>query len=74
MGKIFVFTGTLEKFNRKKAKEIVESHGGRTSSAISKKTDYLVAGPGSGSKKDKAKTLGIDIINENEFEKLISKA
>ena len=74
MGKIFVFTGTLEKFNRKKAKEIVESHGGRTSSTISKKTDYLVAGPGSGSKKDKAKTLGIDIINENEFEKLISKA
>ena len=59
---------------RKKAKEIVESHGGRTSSTISKKTDYLVAGPGSGSKKDKAKTLGIDIINENEFEKLISKA
>ena len=74
MGKIFVFTGTMEKFNRKKAKEIVESHGGRTSSTISKKTDYLVAGPGSGSKKDKAKTLGIDIINENEFEKLISKA
>ena len=74
MGKIFVFTGTLEKFNRKKAKEIVESHGGRTSNTISKKTDYLVAGPGSGSKKDKAKTLGIDIINENEFEKLISKA
>ena len=72
-GKTFVFTGSLERINRKEAKEIVERQGGRTSNSISKNTDYVVAGPGSGAKLEKAKILGINIINEDEFEKLVNK-
>ena len=72
-GKTFVFTGSLERINRKEAKEIVERQGGRASNSVSKNTDYLVAGPGSGTKLEKAKILGINIINENEFEKLVNK-
>ena len=72
-GKTFVFTGSLERINRKEAKEIVERQGGRTSNSISKNTDYVVAGPGSGTKLEKAKILGINIINEDEFEKLVNK-
>ena len=72
-GKTFVFTGSLEKINRKEAKEIVERQGGRASNSVSKNTDYVVAGPGSGTKLEKAKILGINIINEDEFEKLVNK-
>jgi len=72
-GKTFVFTGSLERINRKEAKEIVERQGGRTSNSISKNTDYVVAGPGSGTKLEKAKLLAINIINEDEFEKLVNK-
>ena len=74
-GKTFVFTGSLERINRKEAKEIVERQGGRASNSVSKNTDYVVAGPGSGSgtKLEKAKILGINIINEDEFEKLVNK-
>ena len=55
------------------AKEIVERQGGRASNSVSKNTDYVVAGPGSGTKLEKAKILGISIINEDEFEKLVNK-
>ena len=72
-GKTFVFTGSLQKFNRKKAKETVENKGGRVSNAVSKNTNFLVAGPGAGSKLEKAKKLEINIINEDEFEELINK-
>ena len=72
-GKTFVFTGSLERINRKEAKEIVERQGGRASNSVSKNTDYVVAGPGSGTKLEKAKILGINIINEDEFETLVNK-
>jgi DNA ligase (NAD+) len=70
-GNIFVFTGTLEQFSRSKAKEMVEKFGGRASESVSKNTDYVIAGPGAGYKKRKAKELGIDILTEEEFFKLM---
>ena len=70
-GKIFVFTGSLEIFTRKQAKDIVERLGGRANNSVSKNTNYVVAGAGSGAKLDKAKQLGVDIINEHVFEKLV---
>ena len=70
-GKIFVFTGTLKQFTRSEAKEMVENGGGMTSKSVSKKTDYVVAGPRSGSKRMKAEELGIDILSEEDFIKLV---
>ena len=70
-GKTFVFTGALTHFNRNEAKAMVEAHWGRASGSISNKTDYLVAGPGAGSKLNKAKDLEIDILTEKEFLDLI---
>jgi len=67
----FVLTGTLEKYSRNEAKEIIESLGGRVTSSVSKKTDYVVVGKDPGSKYDKAVELGVKIIDENEFDKLI---
>jgi DNA ligase (NAD+) len=66
-GQTFVFTGTLEQFTRPEAEAMVERLGGRASSSISKKTSYLVAGPGAGSKLEKAKSLGVPVISELEF-------
>ncbi|HIA80452.1 MAG TPA: NAD-dependent DNA ligase LigA, partial [Candidatus Marinimicrobia bacterium] len=66
-GQIFVFTGSLEKFTRQEAKIMVEHLGGKTTDSVSKKTSYVVAGPGGGSKLKKAKELGSSIISENEF-------
>ena len=70
-GTTFVFTGTLERFTRDEAKRIVESLGGRASSSVSRKTGYLIAGPGAGSKLEKARDLGIPVISEEEFEKMV---
>jgi DNA ligase (NAD+) len=70
-GKTFVFTGSLDYYSRKEAQDLVISLGGRVSSSISKNTDYLVMGINPGSKYDKARNLGINIINEEEFIKLI---
>lgn len=64
---IFVFTGSFEKFARKNGKNMVEDLGGKASGSVSKKTSYVVAGPGAGSKLKKAEELGVDILNENEF-------
>lgn len=66
-GKTFVLTGTLPTLKRSEAKNIIESFGGKTSSSVSKKTDYVLAGEEAGSKLEKAKALNINIITENEF-------
>ena len=72
-GKTFVFTGSLEKFTRSEAKEMVEHMGGRAGGSVNQKTDYLVAGPGTGSKKTKAEELGVPILTETEFFNLINR-
>jgi len=69
--KIFVFTGSMESITRNEAKKIVESYGGRAAGSVSSKTDYLVAGPGAGSKLKKADELGISILSEQEFQEMI---
>ena len=70
-GMIFVLTGGLENYSRKEAEEIIENFGGKTSSSVSKKTTYVLAGEDSGSKLQKAQSLGITIINEQEFIEMI---
>ncbi len=70
-GMIFVLTGGLENYSRKEAEEIIESFGGKTSSSVSKKTTYVLAGEDGGSKLTKAQTLGITIITEEEFINMI---
>ena len=70
-GKVFVLTGTLSSFTRDQAGAIIESFGGKTSSSVSKKTDYVLAGENAGSKLTKAESLGIAIISEAEFEEMI---
>jgi DNA ligase (NAD+) len=69
--KIIVFTGTLTQFSRAEANAMTESHGGKTSGSVSKNTDYVVAGNGAGSKLNKAKKLGVAVLTEEEFLKLI---
>jgi DNA ligase (NAD+) len=71
--KVFVFTGTLERFPRAEAQEKVISSGGQISENVGKKTDYLVVGQDPGSKYEKAQKLGIKILTEREFEKLIGE-
>lgn len=70
-GMVFVLTGSLENYSRKEAEEIIESYGGKTSSSVSKKTTYVLAGEDGGSKLTKAQTLGITIISEEEFLNMI---
>jgi DNA ligase (NAD+) len=70
-GKTFVFTGELSHHSREAAGELVVSHGGKVSSSVSKKTDYVVVGTDPGSKYDKAKSLGVTILDEAQFEKLV---
>ena len=70
-GLTFVFTGEMDNFTREEAKRLVEEKGGRVTSSVSKKTDYVVAGKNPGSKLDKARRYGVKIIGEEEFTKLI---
>ena len=70
-GKTFVLTGTLEHYSRDQASEIIEKFGGKTSSSVSKKTDYVLAGEEAGSKLRKAQDLGVTIISEEEFINMI---
>lgn len=73
-GKQFVLTGTLSEFSRDEAREKIESLGGRVTSSVSKKTDYVVAGKDAGSKLEKAKKLEITVWDEKEFQKQIESA
>ena len=70
-GKTFVLTGTLPTYTRGAAAEIIESFGGKVSSSVSKKTDYVLAGEEAGSKLDKASALGVKVIDEAEFKTMI---
>ena len=70
-GKIFVLTGALEKYSRKEAEDLIEKYGGKTSSSVSKKTSYVLAGEDAGSKFTKAQELGVVIITEKEFEDMV---
>ncbi len=72
VGKTLVVTGTLSKYTRDEIKNLIEQHGGKASSSVSKKTDFVVAGEKAGSKKAKAESLGVKIISEDEFESLIN--
>ncbi len=70
-GKTFVLTGTLAHFTRDEAKKMIEDAGGKVAGSVSKKTDYVVAGADAGSKLDKAKELGVDVIDEKEMKNII---
>jgi len=70
-GLTVVVTGTLEKFSRDSAKEAILSRGGKASGSVSKKTDYVVVGENAGSKEQKARDLGITILDEAQFEQLL---
>ena len=69
-GKVFVLTGSLQNYSRDEASNIIEKFGGKTSSSVSKKTNYVLAGEDAGSKLTKAQSLGIEIITEEQFEKM----
>ena len=71
-GKTFVFTGTLTSFARDGAKALVEAEGGNVTGSVSKKTDYLVAGSEAGSKLDKARSLGVTVLDEAGFQQLLA--
>ncbi len=70
-GKTFVLTGKLETFTRDEAARIIEERGGRVSSSVSKKTDYVIAGEDAGSKLTKAESLGVKVVNENDFKAMV---
>ncbi len=70
-GKTFVITGTLPGMGRKEAADLIESHGGKVTGSVSKKTDYLLAGENAGSKLDKANALGITVISEDDLQSML---
>ena len=72
-GKTFVLTGSLENYTRGEAANLIEKYGGKTSSSVSKKTDYVLAGEDAGSKLTKAQNLGVTILTEQEFQSMLEK-
>jgi DNA ligase (NAD+) len=72
VGKTFVLTGKLENYTRDDAAKLIEERGGRVSSSVSKKTDFVVAGEDAGSKLGKAESLGISVVDESAFKAMLS--
>ncbi len=70
-GQTLVVTGTLSKYSRDEIEELITRHGGRAAASVSKNTDYLLAGEKAGSKLEKAEQLGVKVISEDEFERLL---
>jgi DNA ligase (NAD+) len=66
-GKTFVLTGSLEKMTRSEAQELIRSRGGNVSGSVSRKTDYVIAGPGAGSKLADAREHGVSVLSEEQF-------
>jgi DNA ligase (NAD+) len=73
-GKTVVVTGTLARYSRQEAEALIKQHGGKPTGSVSKRTDYVVAGESPGSKLDKARSLGVPVLTEDEFEKLLDGA
>jgi DNA ligase (NAD+) len=72
-GKTFVLTGGLDSMTRDEARGLIEERGGRVSSSVSKKTDFVVVGKDPGSKRDKARKLGVQTLSEDDFNKMIGR-
>jgi DNA ligase (NAD+) len=72
-GKTLVVTGTLEKYSRQEIEDLIKQLGGKATGSVSKKTAYVIAGENAGSKLDKAHELGVPVLSEADFEKLIGK-
>jgi len=72
-GKTFVFTGTMESISRPDAEALVRKLGGKAAGSVSAKTDYVIAGPGAGSKLEKAQKLKLNILDEEQFRALLPK-
>jgi DNA ligase (NAD+) len=70
-GKTFVVTGTLERYSRDEIERLIKQRGGKATGSVSKNTDYVVAGEKAGSKLEKARQLGVAVLTEEQFEKLI---